>query len=149
VTGVVTGFPLSQSPGALHAKDEAVGQSRGSKPVKRRTTSNKIKQTTIDPPIFNRSFNGYLRDGEQESFIRTRFGCIIPFFPRAGRTPDKLGSCGIWQIPSYRESRLSGTIQIDLARHLSHKLESDLNQLERLQWMRKGPLPPQVDVNFA
>jgi hypothetical protein len=32
---------------------------------------------------------------------------------------------------------------------LSHKLESDLNQLERLQWMRKGPLPPQVDVNFA
>jgi hypothetical protein len=58
--GVATGWPLSQSPGALHAKVEALTQFFGSKPVKRSTTSSTIKQTTIAPAIL-RTFNGHLR----------------------------------------------------------------------------------------
>jgi hypothetical protein len=86
-TWAVTGSPLSQSPGALHAKDDAFGQSLGSKPVKRSTTSSKIKQTSIDPPIFTRNFNSHLLDGkrvlsEQDS---TEF-----YFPeRPGAKSDK------------------------------------------------------------
>jgi hypothetical protein len=59
VTGVVTSFPLSQSPGSLHDKDLLNGeQSSGSKPKIRDADSSKIKQIKIDPPILNRIFNG-------------------------------------------------------------------------------------------
>jgi hypothetical protein len=59
VTGVVTSFPLSQSPGNLHDKDLLNGeQSSGSKPKMRDADSSKIKQIKIDPPILNRIFNG-------------------------------------------------------------------------------------------
>jgi hypothetical protein len=59
VTGVVTGFPLSQSPGRLQDKDLLNGpQSLGSKPKMRAENSSKIRQINIDPPILHRIFNG-------------------------------------------------------------------------------------------